>query len=390
MRSVPAQKKPKNVLYVIGSLSVGGAERHVVSVASGLKQRGWSCSVFAISRKGPLEAQLVEEGIDVRGPALPDYLDRVLGRRAAAWTKLIISLNLLAVHLIRNRNTIVHFFLPAAYIFGGLTAWFVGSRPRIMSRRSLNRYQLKHPMYAKIERWLHPRMDCLLGNSLAVVRELEQECPAAVPVKLIYNGIDEAALKGIVERKEARAKLGLHAEALVIAIIANLIPYKGHSDLLQSLASIAEELPPGWRLLCVGRDDGIGHQLIALAEKLGLAANIVWLGPRSDVPNILSAADFAVSSSHEEGFSNSVLEAMLVGLPIVVTDVGGNGEAVVDKVTGYVVPPRNPEALGQAILAMARNPLRSVMGADGQKQVLERFSRKSCLDAYESLYDSYR
>ncbi len=381
-----AQSGPKRVMFVIGSLAVGGAERHVVSVAAGLRTRGWQTSVFALSPQGPLLQQLADAEVLIKGPALPGSVERLLGRRFSAWTRLILAFFLLAIHMVRYRGTVVHFFLPAAYIVGGLAAWVTGARPRLMSRRSLNRYQLKNLLYGKIERWLHPRMDRLVGNSSAVVRELEIESRGETPVRLIYNGIDKAALPDAGGRAVVRKILGIQETELVIAIVANLIPYKGHADLLKALAYVNRQLPGGWHLLCTGRDDGILNELRDLAESLGITKNVHWLGPRLDVHSILSAADIAVSSSHEEGFSNAILEAMLACLPMVVTNVGGNAEAVLNGVTGYVVPPHDPEALGEAILYLADNPGRIEMGVRGQVRVLEKFSAESCLNGYEALY----
>lgn len=236
-----------------------------------------------------------------------------------------------------------------------------------------------------LERFLHPRMDTLLGNSLAVVNELHAEACGRAPVRLIYNGIEDSRTPhGIRERK--RIELGLEDGVLVIVVVANLIPYKGHEDLLNALALVKESLPANWRLLCVGRDDGIGASLRELARVLGIETNVMFLGSLLCVEECLAAADIAVSASHEEGFSNAVLEAMRAGLPMIVTDVGGNPEAVVDCVTGYVVPSHNPEALGSSILKMALSPRRVEMGARGRARVIEKFSMEACIDAYEMLY----
>jgi glycosyltransferase involved in cell wall biosynthesis len=385
MSSTSLSTQPRRVLYVIGSLAVGGAERHVVAVATGLRQRGWQTGVFALSPQGPLRSVLEAVGVQVMGPMMPAWLEAALGRRLGSWARSLCAVATLAAVLLRRRGTVVHFFLPAAYILGGLAAWLVGAHPRIMSRRSLNRYQLKHPRYRKVEHFLHPRMDVLLGNSAAVVRELEIEAAGQTPVRLIYNGIEPVAMP-MGDRVRSRHELGLDNAALVLVVVANLIPYKGHADLLQGLAQVSAGLPEGWRLMCVGRDDGIQPALQALAADLGIGANVLWLGARMDVPACLVAADIAVSSSHEEGFSNAVLEAMLAGLPMVVTDVGGNPDAVVDGVTGFVVPAHSPEALGQAILRLARDPQRGAMGARGRARVIETFSMTACLDAYEALY----
>jgi len=104
------------------------------------------------------------------------------------------------------------------------------------------------------------------------------------------------------------------------------------------------------------------------------------------VPLFLRLADVGLLCSHEEGFSNAVLEGMAAGLPMVVTDVGGNAEAVIDGVTGYVVPAHNPELLADALLTVALADDRALMGDRGRRRVVEKFSMNSCIDAYEALY----
>jgi glycosyltransferase involved in cell wall biosynthesis len=364
---------------------VGGAERHVVAVASTLRLRGWQTNVFALSPHGPLLDPLVRAGVLVAGPNLPTWFVTILGPRLGGWLNHLFSVALIVLDLRRHPETVVHFFLPGAYILGGIAALLVNARPRIMSRRSLNRYQNNNPLYRKVEHFLHPKMDALLGNSQAVVNELMAEVQGRCPVRLIYNGIEPRNTRSGVRRR-MRRDLGLDEETLVISVVANLIPYKGHEDLLKALHMVEESMSFDWRLLCIGRDDGIGISLQALTKVLGLDGNVIWLGARLDAQDCLVASDIAVSASHEEGFSNAVLEAMNEGLPMVVTDVGGNSEAVVDNVTGYVVPSHDPLALGAAILKLALDPRRADMGALGRSRVIQRFSMEACLDAYEALY----
>lgn len=371
-------------------MSLGGAERHVADVASGLRRRGWQPSIFVFSRSGPLLSKLEEDGVPVFGPKPSELRDRWLGKRFSAWVALLQGSALLIVTLLRCRNTVVHFFLPEAYIVGGISAYLVGAHPRIMSRRSLNRYQITHPYFRSLERFLHPRMDLLVGNSLAVIRELEAESQRRSRIRLIYNGIDVSRAQGVND-ESIRHELGLDASSgLVFVIVANLIAYKGHSDLLFALAGIKKQLPDGWSLLCVGRDDGILSSLQNQAQTLGIAANVRWLGMRMDVYDCFAVADIAISSSHEEGFSNAVLEAMMAKLPMVVTDVGGNSEVVVDGVTGYIVPAHSPQELGAALLKLVADDNRGEMGKRGWQRVTEHFSMKACLDQYEAIYEESR
>jgi glycosyltransferase involved in cell wall biosynthesis len=382
---IPKKSETPNpkILYVIGTLEVGGAETHLVRIALGLKARGWQPEFFVLQPGGPLTAPLREAGIPIHGVDCKWCRKLPKGKTLS---QLFLTMGALILTMQRLRPVTCHFFLPMAYLFGGLASVFTFTRPRIMSRRSLNDYQRGHPIYAAIERWLHPKMDLVCGNSLAVVNQLGAEGVPPERERLIYNGIELSTEVMPDHREETRAALGVPAGSLVLAIVANLIPYKGHTDLIDALALVANKMPSGWTLLCMGRDDGIGKDLRERAAKAGIGENIRWLGSRRDVPQILAASDIGLLTSHQEGFSNAVLESMAAGLPMVVTDVGGNAEAVVDGDTGRVVPPHDPQALAEAIWRVATDPERRLMGERGRDRVQRFFSLNACVDAYEALY----
>lgn len=286
-----------------------------------------------------------------------------------------------------RRPEVVHFFLPEAYLVGGVCAILAGLPVRVMSRRSLNDYQRRYRVLPRLERRLHRQMSAVVGNSRAVVAQLVEEGAPRERLGLIYNGIELERFERSRPRAEIRAGLGFEVASLVLTTVANLIPYKGHDDLLEALARISAKLPEGWVLLCIGRDDGIGPALRARARALGLDGNVRWLGERHDVPELLLASDIGVLASHQEGFSNSVLEGMAAGLPMIVTDVGGNAEAVEHDVCGLVVPPRDPEAMGRAILDLAYDPARRQrLGEGGRRRVVEEFSLETCVSRYARLY----
>ena len=276
----------------------------------------------------------------------------------------------------RRRPTIVHFFLPAAYLVGAPLAIFSSVPVRIMSRRSLlNAYQQSYPLALKFERRLHRKMTAILGNSRSVVRELNQlEDVPTSRLGLIYNGVDTARFTNAGSPKVTRAALGLSQETLALVMVGNLIPYKGHSDLISALGLAASKLPEDWRLLLVGRDFGVAAGLREQASKLGIEDKIVFLGVRNDVPEILNACDIGLLCSHQEGFSNAILEGMAAGLPMIVTDVGGNAEAVVDGETGIVVPSHDPRLLAAAIVRLAQDrSLRASLGNAARNRVAEHF-----------------
>ena len=234
---------------------------------------------------------------------------------------------------------------------------------------------------------LHSGMNAILGNSKAVVRELAGEGVRTSRLGLLYNGIDLDVFEKLPTRSLVRSGLGIDSDALVMVCVANLIPYKGHIDLIHALGEIRLKLPRDWVIALVGRDCGIAPELKALAKRLGVAEHILWMGERSDAIAICSAADIGVLSSHQEGFSNSVLEGMAAGIAMVVTNVGGNAEAVMDGVSGLVVPAREPSALGRALLALANDTAaRERMAQAGRQRVVDNFSLTTCVNRYAGLY----
>jgi glycosyltransferase involved in cell wall biosynthesis len=256
-----------------------------------------------------------------------------------------------------------------------------------MSRRSLAVYREKYPLLGSVERWLHRRTFGILGNSQAVMDQLATEVDDRGKLALIHNGIDLPSPVFTSRRRQTRDLLQIPDGTLVIAVIANLIAYKGHRDLIAALALIKDQLPVAWRLLAIGRDDGTGADLKALAQSLGIGDNILWLGERDDVDELLSASDMFILPSHQEGFSNALLEAMAARLPVIATAIGGNSDAVVEDETGSLVPVRDPRALAAAILRLARDSdLRASFGEAGRLRVEQRFSLQACVDRYERLY----
>ena len=376
---------PRPIFFVIPDLDIGGTEHHLVRILPGLKAAGLNPSVYTITHRGALAPRLEAQGIPVIAPPLA-VLARRLPRRLRRLAILPVSAPFLLSVLLCGRPGAAHFFLPAAYLIGGLLSLAAPVRVRVISRRSLNEYQLRHPVLARVERLLHPRMSAVLGNSRAVIAQLRDEGVPERRLGLIPNGIDGRPFAELPPRHTLRADLGLPDTALIIAKVANLIPYKGHADLLHALAGITGKLPAGWVVLLVGsgREEAALRRLVAA---LDLESHVRFLGRRDDVHRVLGAADIGVLCSHEEGFPNSVLEGMAAGLPMVVTDVGGNPEAVVDGETGIVVGARDPDALAGAIRTLADDPgKRRSMGEAGRRRVEAHFSLDACVARYRALY----
>jgi glycosyltransferase involved in cell wall biosynthesis len=141
------------------------------------------------------------------------------------------------------------------------------------------------------------------------------------------------------------------------------------------------------RLVMVGVGP-LREQALAVLAQAG-AAPLAWLpGERSDVPEVMRALDAFVLPSRAEGISNTILEAMATGLPVIATNVGGNAELVADGITGQLVPAQNVESLAQALVRMADDQARArVMGRAGRLEVESRFSLEAMVAAYQRLYE---
>ena len=363
------------VVVVTSRLDVGGAERHLTRVLPALKRRGIDVTLYVMERGGPLEAELLAQGVAVEGP-----------RRAGFphWPRATFGL---ARWLRRERPTIVHFFLPRPYVFGSLAAELAGHRRRLMSRRSLTDYRAKYPLLRSLERLLHSRTLGVIGNSRAVVEQLATEVGDRRKLALIHSGIDIPAAVTALDRRRIRQVLQIDDGAVVIAVVANLVAYKGHRDLVAALGLIKDDLPKPWIVLAIGRDEGIGADLKRQAEQLDVADNIMWLGERSDVERLLAGSDIFVLPSHQEGFSNALLEAMAMNVAAIATAVGGNFDAVVDNESGLLVRPGNPRALADAMLRLATGPaLRRRFAEAARRRVEQDFSLESCVGRYEMMY----
>ncbi len=367
------------------SLDRGGTERHIAEIMPRLAANGWPIALFCIGTRGEMADAVAAKGVTVITPPMGSgarFSGPLQGVRQG-----LAALGL-AAELLRRRPTIIHFFLPGPYLIGGPLANLLRIPVRIMSRRSLNHYMAKRPTARRLELALHPRMTALLANSRPVVAELiDDEACDPRRVGLIYNGIDIAPFEAPAVRAGVREKLGLSDAHVVITVLANLIAYKGHRDLIEALARVKDKLPNPWIVLCAGRDDGIQHDLEALAATHGLAEHVRFLGSRADTAELLRASDLGLLCSHEEGFSNAVIESMAAGLPMIVTKVGGNAEAVRDGVDGFVVPAKNPAALGVALVDLLSDPPRAkAMGTSGAARARQHFSIEACVARYEAVY----
>lgn len=373
---------------MIPSLHVGGAESQLFLILPALKSRGWDITVFLTSGVGELAAPLEKLGIQVVTPKFM-HIRKSIKNRILRMPLLLISFFQLTLYLLKNRPQIVNFTLAEAYLLGSLCCLLTGQKNLVMNRRSLNNYQHKYPLLAKIEHKLHTRMRVIITNSKSTIEQLailEKVDPKKL--QLIYNGLDMRRFNNQQHDHTAIRQLyKLPPSSLTFIVIANILPYKGHATLLQALNAIQTQLPTDWQLLCVGKKYAYCNELQQQAQDLNIQSHVYFLGQQDSVEQFLAISNIAISCSYEEGFSNAVLEAQAAGLPIIVTNVGGNPEAVIANQTGLVIPPKNATALSEAILKLIEDPSEAAaMASLGKKRIEDEFSLHTCVAHYDKLY----
>lgn len=237
------------------------------------------------------------------------------------------------------------------------------NRKRIQARRFLSRWVREYTCVSKaIELWL---------NEVVCVKR---------PVNHIYNGVDVKMYSPGKEKVFGRKQLGIPENSFVVGAVGRLDPIKDHLTLFRSI-QLAREKIPNVCLIVVGD----GPERDGLEQEAG--EGIVFLGNRTDVPEILKTLDLMVLSSLNEGISNTILEAMAAELPVAATLVGGNSELVQDGISGVLVPSGDAQAMANAIIEYASDSgLRSAHSRAGRERVVANFSVDAMVRGYELVY----
>jgi glycosyltransferase involved in cell wall biosynthesis len=229
--------------------------------------------------------------------------------------------------------------------------------------------------------------DWVVANSEAGRDFLIQRGVSSDRIKVIYNGIDLDRLRVSREDTEqVRRQLGVTSDGRAIGILARLFPQKRHDVFLRA-AAIIHQVMPDVKVSIVG-DGPLRSQLENLSSELGLGERVVFFGEQKNVGAYLSALDIAVLPSETEGCSNSILEAMALGKPVVATEAGGNRELISDGETGLLVPLGDADALAHSVMKLLSNrSAAQEMGQKARQAVASRFSVENMVNQYQSLYE---
>lgn len=209
----------------------------------------------------------------------------------------------------------------------------------------------------------------------------------------VHNGVDISRFADTLlpdEKDGLRRRLGIGDDELVVGMTAGFRPEKNHEEVFVAFSRLIREGLPV-RLLLIGDGDRRGL-LEREARKLGIDGRIVWAGFTGDPKGYLSIVDVGVLFSYAvETFSMAILEMMAMGRPVVAADIGGTREAVQDGVTGFLVPPRNVDALADRLGLLLRDPrLRRTCGAAARETVLKRFTKDLMAEKTARIFEAVR
>jgi glycosyltransferase involved in cell wall biosynthesis len=377
-RKMDIARKRIRVVYPVTDLAMDGAQRQLLELVKGLDKSRFAPIVLALHRGGPMEQDFRR----VPGARLLFAMRR--GRFDSGCLLRIYRI------LRRTQADVVQPFLTPATLYGLLPALACRTPVKIVTERAGpgNRNAGRgYRLYLRIEDFLSRFADWAVPNSEMGARFLIQRGIRPSRIHVIYNGIDFDRLVPDPEvTRAARQSLEVPPDGKVVGMMARLCAVKNHAMFLQAAAIVSRQVPDA-RFALLG-DGPLRGTLEQMSTDLGLASKIAFYGEQRDVASYLRSFDLLAHTSETEGCSNSLIEAMALGEPVVATDVGGNREIVRDGQTGFLVPLGDVESLANRIIRlMSEADLLSKMGAEARRETISRFAPQKMVEQYESLYE---
>jgi len=366
------------LLKFVSDFRIGGTERQFVMAATALDSRRFDVQIGCFRKIGPFLA-----GIERHGLSVSEYpIDSLYNLGSLHHRRRLAS------HLARERLQIVHAYGFYANLFAVPAAWWAATPVVIASVRDSG--DLWTPAQRLAQRAVSVLAHHIVVNAQAVADVLVREGYPPAKISVIRNGIDTSRFNGLRDDGRIRQELGLPPEAPLVTLVSRLsrnkdFEFKGITHFLDAAARVSAGFDDV-RFLIVG-DGVLREELERRAERLGLTRRVLFTGFRLDVPEILAASTIAVLPSLSEWMSNSLLESMAAGVPVVATRVGGNPEAVGDDEGGLLVPAGDDAFLATAIGRLLRDrELRASLGRGGRQRVERLFSIRRMVGDTEALY----
>jgi len=345
-----------------------GGQQQALCLVEGLRARRLRAELVA-PRRSVLAERASESGIAVHALPLRGEWDLASAFRIAGILK-------------KGGFGILHLHTSHAHGLGRLASLLCPGLCLIVSKR------VDFPIRGNIGRRLKYRrgVEKYLAISCSARDVLLRAGVRPERVVLVADGVDPLRFEGVVPA-DLKTELGFPADSVLVGVVGHLIAeHKGQEDFLRSAVMVAARFREAKFLLVgEGRDRVL---LEKLAAEAGIADRVAFTGFRSDVPAVLASLDVFVMPSHAEAMGTSAIEAMMAGLPVVGTDVGGLKEVIDDGRTGLLVPPKDPARLAEAISNLLADPgLARRMGAQGRQRAHSRFTTDNMVEKTIQVYE---
>lgn len=359
-----------SILLVTQDLQRAGAQRQCIELALGLqKEKDWSVEVTAIEPDGPLAIELQNAGIPLHPCPRSWRWDLAPAHRIG--------------NLARTRNhQIIYSFLFLPNFYARIS--------RLAGHNSLVISSLRSTGVAGWPRYLTeilmaPLCDLIIANSDSGRNALIARGVAARRIVVVRNGLN---LERFITAKEGDVRLDSSRNGKRIGMVARMEVDKDHVGLVKAFQRVLVSHPQS-RLVLAG-DGSLRPKIEMAIRKAGIVNSVDLLGETDHPESVYSGLDIYVQPSQiEEGTSNSIVEAMTSGLPVVATNSGGNREVVLHGQTGFIVPPRQPGSLASSIVSLLDDPaLARQMGQAGANRAMALFSRRAMVSATIKIFRS--
>jgi len=368
------QSRPIRVGFVLHVMQVAGAE---VLVKEAIRRLGDAITptVFCLDRVGQLGEEHLANGGDLV------CLNRRPGRDfRVSWN--------LATEIRKRKIDVVHAHQYTPFFYSAFAKPLVRPMPQLILTEHGRHYpDIVSPNRCAFNRIVLDRaadaVNACCGFSAKAMRDLDGFRGGRIEV--IENGIEVDRYSTVADKTELRHRFGLNPQRRYIAHVARHHPVKDQNMLIHGFALAATTIPDV-DLLMVG-DGPLRGELEELTRTLGIADRVIFLGIRSDVPDVLRVVDAFALTSLSEAASLTLLEAMASGLPVIVTDVGGNPEIIRHEREGLLVPRGDAKACGKAFARLMRDPeLAARLGKAGRERAVEKYQLEQTVRAWHRLY----
>jgi len=371
---------PPLIVHVIHHLGVGGLENGLVNLINHIPPDRYRHAIICLKGYSDFHKRIAREDVEIIA------LDKREGHDPALYLNLFKTIRRLQPDIVHTRNL--------AALEGQIVAALAQVQARVHGEHGRDIFDLhgKNFKYNLLRKAIRP----FVGHYIAVSKDLEGWLTDTVGaarsrVSHIYNGVNSIRFHPRSGHRPDIGPQGFFTEdAFVIGSVGRMVAVKDYASLVRAFLMLLERHPESrkrLRLLIVG--EGHARQESMDMLRAAGAESLAWLpGERSDIPELMRSMDLFVLPSLGEGISNTILEAMSCGLPVIATRVGGNIELVKQGHTGELVPPADPAVLTDTLLNYFMNPdLLSRQGQAARQQIETGFSMEAMTDGYLAVYD---